>query len=264
MVNSIDSPEALRSSVEKLYTVFADYRLRENVEGCPCCVTPANQTVIHSKPLRRLNYEDLEIYAFKAMLTWGAPEDWKHFLPRIFEILAFEEGGWSPASEAIISRLDDADWEQWPDPEREAVEEYLTALWINTLNHFPCFLTDDWHHNCIGEIDTLLCGIGQAVTDLSPFLELWSQDESATALRHLADLVVENAHHLEKKGKLSNAFWKEREAQMRQVIDWLLTQSRVEALEQAFFKYADESFAEDLSIAAGWLKYLIDSRRNHT
>src|SRR5215470_5230868 len=105
MGNSIDSAEALRSSVERLYTVFADYHLSQHIEGCPCCITPADQAAIHSKPLRRLTYEDLELYAFKAMLTWGAPESWKHFLPRILEILAFEQSSWSPATEAIISRL---------------------------------------------------------------------------------------------------------------------------------------------------------------
>ncbi|HEU0175746.1 MAG TPA: hypothetical protein VFV58_15900 [Blastocatellia bacterium] len=262
MVNTIDSAQALRSSVERLYTVFTDYHLSQRIDGCPCCVTPADQAAIHSKPLRRLTHGDLEYYASIAMLTWGSPEDWKHFLPRIFEILAFEEGSWSPSTEVIIHRLDDADWRQWPQPEREAVEEYLTALWLNTLNHFPCFLHSDWHHNCIGEIDVCLCCIGQAVTDLSPFLDLWSLAESAPALRHLAAFVVENAHQLEKKGKLSNAFWKERPAQMKQVVNWLLTQNRVEALEQAFFKFADDPYAEQLSIAAGLLNYLINSIRD--
>jgi hypothetical protein len=260
MLNTIDSKQALRSSVEKLYIVFADYRLRRNIEGCPCCVTPDEQAAIHSKPLRKLTHGDLERYASKAMTTWGSPEDWKHFLPRIFEILAFEEDDWSPATEAIISRLDYANWERWPKPEREAVEEYLTALWLNALNHFPCFLHSDRDYNCIGGIDSLLCCIGQTSIDLSPFLDLWSRAESATALRHLAAFVVENAHQLEKR-KLSNEFWKGRPAQMRQVIDWLLTQSRVEALEQAFFKFADSAYAEELSIAADQLNYLINSKR---
>jgi hypothetical protein len=37
---------------------------------------------------------------------------------------------------------------------------------------------------------------------------------------------------------------------------------RADAVEQTFFKFADETYAEELSIAAGWLNHLIDSKRN--
>ena len=50
-----------------------------------------DKSTLHSKQLRELEDEDLARYAFKAMTTWGDVNDYKHYLPRIFELSAKRE-----------------------------------------------------------------------------------------------------------------------------------------------------------------------------
>ncbi|KUG09713.1 hypothetical protein [Solirubrum puertoriconensis] len=76
--------------------------------------------------LRELSEEDLRIFHFKVMTTWGDVNDFKHFLPRIFELLAqfslgFEE--W-----IALDKLNYGKWHTWPQQEQAAVAEYLLAL----------------------------------------------------------------------------------------------------------------------------------------
>ena len=80
--------DELKESIENLYSTFSIYPLNSKMEGCPCCVSDADKEKIHSKQLRELEEEDLSRYVFKAMTTWGDTDDFKHYLPRIFELLS--------------------------------------------------------------------------------------------------------------------------------------------------------------------------------
>lgn len=57
------------------------------MESCPCCRGPEKVRPLYDRPLRQLMPEDLHFYAFCAMTTMGDVEDFRHFLPRIFELL---------------------------------------------------------------------------------------------------------------------------------------------------------------------------------
>jgi len=80
------STKELNASIEKLYATFARYPLRASMDACPCCVTDEDMGRLCSKELRGLEENDISLYAYKAMTTWGDVEDFKHFLPRIFEL----------------------------------------------------------------------------------------------------------------------------------------------------------------------------------
>ncbi|HZS10473.1 MAG TPA: hypothetical protein VFD58_36935 [Blastocatellia bacterium] len=255
-MSAAESVKALRDAIEGLYTAFSHYPLRPHVEGCPCCVETSDQETIRARPLRKLTGQDLEKYAFKAVTTWGSEADWKHFLPRLFELLASGPMDWDIPEEIIIGKLDVSAWYYWPAPEREAVTAYLMALWQAALSSYPCFMHSDIHWACVGEVDACLCSIGQAVRQMTPFLEVWEGDESAPALRHLAKFIYENAGTLGKRRALSNAFWKGRAVQMRQVVDWLLSPRRAATLEEAFFRYSDEPFAGEFSTAVDQLRQI--------
>ena len=110
------SEKSLVEAVEKLYTVFSRYPLRKHVEGCPCCVNETDKDLLESKPLRQLTLSDLGRYAFKAMTTWGDENDFRHFLPRIFELLVSDgELGWD--EEVMLGKLAIAEWKRWPEDE---------------------------------------------------------------------------------------------------------------------------------------------------
>ena len=78
----------LKISIESLYSIFSIYPFKSTMDGCPCCVSDSDKEKIHTKQLRELDGDDLSRYAFKAMTTWGDTDDFKHYLPRIFELLA--------------------------------------------------------------------------------------------------------------------------------------------------------------------------------
>jgi len=206
------SPEqpALEQAIEKLYKVYSCYALPEVVEGCPCCVDGSDQEKIHNKPLRRLSAEDLSRYAFKAMTTWGSVEDFKHFLPRLLELITDANSITQEMDlEVLLGKLRYAKWQNWPQEEQVAVSEYLVALWQYVLT-LP---TEDIL------MDEYVCAYAQAIDDLMPYLTTWETTETDSALNHLLVFVDEQQSLY--RGKLSNSFWTDQKEQMRQVIAWV-------------------------------------------
>ena len=76
----------LRTVIESLYEIFATYPLRADTNACACCHSAYDEQRLHMKPLRKLNADDLRQYAGDALFVWGEVDDFKHFLPRIFEL----------------------------------------------------------------------------------------------------------------------------------------------------------------------------------
>jgi hypothetical protein len=77
-----------------------------------------------------------------------------------------------------------------------------------------------------------LCSIAQAIDDLGPFLKVWRESREMSGRYHLAQLFdCEDWDTL--PYKLADPFWEERQAQMRQVIDWALEPVTLELLRQA-------------------------------
>ena len=76
----------LRTVIESLYEIFATYPLRADTNACACCHSAYDAQRLHMKPLRKLNADDLRQYAGDALFVWGEVDDFKHFLPRIFEL----------------------------------------------------------------------------------------------------------------------------------------------------------------------------------
>jgi len=237
---------ALLEAIERLYTAFAPYPLHQYIEGCPCCVSLSDQAKIRSKPLRSLTERDIGRYATKALTTWGTIADFKHFLPCLLELVVTDP----VFNEAILaSKLQLAQWNQWPRHEREAIRAYLIALWQYVL------LCDDLRglgHSA----DDWLTFIGGIVDDLSPFLALWQDSTAAAARRQLASFVCDNGDTLLRKNKLGNVWWKDRPDQMRQAAKWLADPQIQDILERAFFDHDSQPYAEEFAQAADVLRWL--------
>lgn len=116
----------LQQAVDRLYVTFEAYPLT-SLDGCPCCISAVNKWQVTHRALRDLTEQDLGRYAGKAMTTWGTIEDFKHFLPRLFELTAAFR---TPYEEYIVfNKLNYGQWRTWPPLEIEAIEQYLLALW---------------------------------------------------------------------------------------------------------------------------------------
>lgn len=202
--------QALNDAVEELYKVFSGYPVAPKIEGCPCCVSEEDESSLHRTSLREMTAEDLRRYATKALTTWGTENDFKYFLPRLFELVTEKEGIVYEIDLAILfGKLEYAHWNTWPSQEHAVVRDYLEALWLFVLSVPMEAVT----------IDEYLCAIGQAEEELSHYLTVWQNLRSDTALNHLVEFV--EAQDSLYKGKLTDAFWSGRREQMAQVVEWL-------------------------------------------
>jgi hypothetical protein len=244
--------KSLTDATEDLYRVFARYKLAPRVDGCSHCVSDTDELRLHSAPLRELRCEDLERFAFKAMTTWGSADDFRHFLPRLFELVA-QASDCRTDVEVVIGKLNYGEWHHWPTEEQAAVRSFLRAMWLDVLGRFPHPL----------DADTCLCAIGQAEDDLSWYLAAWKIADSESAACHFAMFIDQNApgrqitpHH---PWKLRNAFWADRSSQARQVMDWALAAERGAELESAFFAFGSRDaetteLRSEGSESVGWIK----------
>jgi len=179
--------QELAAAIETLYRVFRRYELRSTTDPCPCCHAPQDEVCLHRKPLHELSGRDLQQYAMDAIYTWGSGDDFKHFLPRLFEVLVTNGDEFFDAA-GVFSRLtyesaSSTDWRTWPKDEQAAVSHYLQAVWEAALNSNPEELPFDGAHSWIE-------AIAQAEHDLSKYLGRWLQAESPNAHRNLASMIV--------------------------------------------------------------------------
>lgn len=235
--------QELRDAVRAAYQAFRSYKLHDRVEGCPCCVSESAERELRARPLREIEGDAFGYYVLKAMTTWGDVGDFKHFLPRILELLALDPTELCGRDvEIAIGKLDYAKWNTWPEVERAPVIRFFQAWWRRELHvvREPAY---------VSTLDGCLCAIGQAMDDLSPFLDVWRSDGSLPAQQNLARFIESNWRELLKMGRLSNAFWHEHLSPMRTVIDWLLDPRTKESLERAFFRAAGSAASDDFSRA---------------
>lgn len=227
------TPDELQARIQGLYRAFSRYKLAPHVPSCDHCTHDSDHTSIRSAPLRQLTADNLSRFAWKAMTTWGSPDDFRHFLPRILELVALGGLGGAADLEVVIGKLTYGEWRSWPPAEQAAVEHFLRAFWRSALAEYPQQL----------EADTCLCAIAQAEDDLSAYLKGWGISGSRAAACHFADVVQQNPAGSSRKRKPwlpSNAFWADRPVPAGQFKAWLLHPDRLADLERAFFAFAED------------------------
>jgi hypothetical protein len=188
--------------LERLYQVFSRYGRPVRLEGCPCCTSSAEGQWLISKPLRAVTAEELGHYAFKALSTWATLDDYKYFLPRIFELT--EDGSLPCDSEIILGKLHYGGFRDWPTDERQAIRNWIFGVWREAVRTAD---TD--------RADSFLCGAAPALEDVSPFLEY--ADAAAPGFK--AAYAAEHGNQV--KRKLLNGYWERHTAPYQQVLAWL-------------------------------------------
>jgi hypothetical protein len=237
-----ESDSELKRAIEGLYQTFSRYPLPPHVDGCPHCVSDKDHALLYSRGLRDLGPDELKRYAFKAMSTWGDENDFRHFLPRIFELISVDGESLPIDPEILFKKLAYGHWDTWPPDERQAITGFSEALWSNVLDHFPCEISAE---DC-------LCAIAQAADDMTRYLDRWRIGQSLAHAKHFAEFVEHNPRWSHRHGwELSGNFWEGRPAPARQVVAWLRDPIRKTELERAFFDLApDKEDADLLSKAA--------------
>jgi len=229
----------LKKAIENLYQVFERYPLDPEIDACPCCVKPKELEKLRSIPLRQ--QMDLSDYSMDALWTCGGVDDFKHFLPRIFELNVLTEIGgivWPDIEVVFVKLRTECDWAYWPSDEKEAIRDYCQAAWRYVLEE------EEPEHDPI----QWLCGIGRAGVDLHPYLDYWVQAQSSVAYEHLAEFVEWEKQFYLKDQKLRNPFWDYAPAH-DQFFGWLTNPVTVKQLEEIFRENPSAEYSEPLTRA---------------
>jgi len=225
----------LRDAIAVLYDTFSAYPLRPYLKGAPCCADEVAYQRMQVTPLQHLTAFDLNRFACNVLTVWGMETDYKHFLPRLLELIAFDARNfyWS---ELVIGKLNSANWRNWPRAERRAVEYYLMALWEYILSEYTSPSI---------EASAFLISVGQVTDDLKPFLEVWRKTPSVTAIRHLTSLIwwdFDLDPDLDREPELE-------QQRSQEIRNWLCEPDTLQCLQQAFCEHRDGPLADDLDMA---------------
>ena len=136
-----------------LYEEFENYPLKAKIEGCPCCELDDAEEGLHRTGLKNLNWDDLGLYIFKAITTFGDEQDFKHFLPRIFElyITEFDDAPYDVG--VLFSKLEYAKWRTWPINEKNIIFQTIHT-WLGHLKNKKMSASDDMYQEIVGDMDT--------------------------------------------------------------------------------------------------------------
>jgi hypothetical protein len=119
--------DQLGEATAALYEVFGRYSLKSMIACCPHCELGSAEAKLRARPLRQLTWDDLGVYVFKAMTTFGDEQDFKHFLPRILELFAIDPENAHYDLNIVFRKLEYASWTEWPEAERRVVHGYVRA-----------------------------------------------------------------------------------------------------------------------------------------
>ena len=163
---------------------------------------------------------ELNGFANDALSVWGSVSDFKHFLPRIFELyFSLTEPSFEfLAPEILFSKLRHGQWLDWPIQEQAAIRDLLHALWKEILEDPPSSIS-------FTDVQSWLCSIAQAEDNLQPYFQSWIDDQRMSASFALSSLLL--------SGEGRNPFWDGREPQYAQLQNWQKSQAVIRKLEQA-------------------------------
>lgn len=135
----MNRPQVLEDAIEGLYVAFSGYPLPDDTMPCSGCHSADANELLHMAPLRQLEWAHLRKYASEALFVWGDLECFKHFLPRIFD-LVLSNPDWKdriPHPEGVFKKFKYGEWKTWPEDEQAAIKQLLAAIWEAVRSNPP-------------------------------------------------------------------------------------------------------------------------------
>lgn len=203
---------------------------------------------LFSKKLNELSAQDLLRFAGKAMTTWGGVDDYKYFLPRIFELIA----ELNPPYEVWVAfdKLKYGNWDKWEETEKNAIYNYMLSLWDNLLK--------DDSEKAEWFFMEYFSSIVRFYPRFSDMLNIWEQETGRLSTKHLVEFIFNEREALFDKGYINGLHKNYDNA--KELIDWLLSEQTVKRLQEAFYNFEKEELAEKISWAE---KILTDEKKNN-
>ena len=236
----------LKNSISDLYETFEKYRSGPAMSGSPLYSDLAKWNEdIFSKSLAELNEDDLSRFVGKSITTWGNENDYKHFLPRIFELTAEFR---TPYEIWIaFGKLEYGEWHTWPENEQKVIHEFMLALWQNIVN--------DNSEKAEWEFKDYFSSIAHFYPNFSDLINIWWESDSKASIKHLADFLIDEQTAIFDRKKISGFYDKKENTE--EFIAWVLSDRILEKMQQKYFEYEKESFSEKIS----WAEQIIVQER---
>lgn len=216
----------LKIAIDNLYEVFANYHVEGSLRerSCDCCVSDKDIKQLLSKPLRDLNEDDLRWFMSKAMTTFGDLKDYKHFLPRILELMKYQNSDFIEDF-LIYEKLNYAEWKTWESKEIEAIHNYFITLWTDKIeNESTSF------YEIQGSLDIIEKYVG-----IENALNMWKKYTSRQSILFIVDFVW-NSYHLKNDRKMDVLY------------DWFSQEAIKDKIQDLYFETKDETLATKTSI----------------
>jgi hypothetical protein len=228
---------AIAEAVNDLYETFRRYPHPVKIECCPCgCTEPDATAHLVATPLRDLRFLDLADYSFSAMTTQGSVDDFRYFLPRLFQGIVEEP--YSYSDETLFHKLSYAKWATWPQDEQMAVKRYLNSLWLCGLASFPI----EDRLPAFFEIETVLSSIAQTGESLGPYLNTWAETTAREADEHLIQFVTMYGREFANGKTLDEGFWGHAKVQAQELRRWLLQTETLQRIKDADYLLRNDGF----------------------
>ena len=190
---------------------------------------------IRAKPLRSLSGADLGKFAMKALNTWGDEDEFRHYLPRMFELVV-DEPNWTDIP-ILFGKLSTGGWRTWPPEEQHAIERYINALTAAAL-----------HADVNVSFRNVALGASNAGISLSNLNDVWSRMSGTAPVLQLAHLIVLERNDLIRTGTIGRR-WND---EARRVLSALIASSEThQRLEETFMQLSDPVQADGVSDALG-------------
>lgn len=192
-----DAEVNLRDAIERSYAAFAAMPRPEKLEASPVHDADDILRTLTSAPLRDLTDQQLALYSHSVITTIGDDRDFRHFLPRIFELSVGP--AWTGAEPAVIaSRLNMASWRDWPEEQRSAILQFFRSAFATAIDRHPNYdnIAVDWFS-------------GLTILGDSPSLifERWRSTRSINAALNLAAFIIDEAKHIRRHHEVRAPFW---------------------------------------------------------
>ena len=126
----------MRDEIEQVYRAYAPVPLNPDVGYCDHCVSAEQVAELHSYPLREIPAGTIRKLLAKGISTWGEEPYFRHFVPRLLELTVAGDLSDFAVETYLPSKLARCLASGTPE-EREAVDRFLTAWWLDTLARYP-------------------------------------------------------------------------------------------------------------------------------
>ncbi|GAB3146883.1 hypothetical protein [Microbispora hainanensis] len=130
----------MKSAPKAVHTT--DSRLSAKTNVCDHCVSAERVRAARAAPLRMLTAAALNPYAWNGLYTWGDVEEFKHYLPRLLELLILEELDDLHAP-SLMLRLG-VRWQTWMQDQAGSRHWHRRRMWRQTLSSYPRDVDGAW------------------------------------------------------------------------------------------------------------------------